>query len=153
MHYFVKVKIGGIAGLIAPLIGKQPADTQIWVLNGHAAAFVKLEGQLYDGGLFGGSSCQLPPHSHRDLKIQYKHSAPTLRSPDFLFGLVRFHLNSLPVYGTPDRSRQRRDKMVEGKAGALTVRRHARKNIFFETDTGDDNPAQGSLSACRQPSS
>ena len=50
MHYSAKVKIGGIAGLIAPLIGKQPPDTQIWVLNGHAPAFVKLEGQLYDGG-------------------------------------------------------------------------------------------------------
>src|SRR5207253_8898579 len=34
MHYVVKVKIGGIAGLLAPLLGKQPADMQIWVLGG-----------------------------------------------------------------------------------------------------------------------
>ena len=50
MHYVVKVKIGGIAGLLAPLLGKQPADMQIWVLGGEAPAFVKFEGSLYNGG-------------------------------------------------------------------------------------------------------
>ena len=50
MHYVVKVKIGGIAGLLAPLLGKQPADMQIWVLEGEAPAFVKFEGPLYNGG-------------------------------------------------------------------------------------------------------
>jgi len=50
MHYVVKVKIGGIAGLLAPLLGKQPADMQIWVLGGEAPAFVKFEGALYNGG-------------------------------------------------------------------------------------------------------
>jgi hypothetical protein len=43
----VKVKIGGIAGLVAPLLGKQPPDTHVWVLTGDAPAFVKLEGPLY----------------------------------------------------------------------------------------------------------
>ena len=50
MHYAVKVKIGGIAGLLAHLAGKQPPDTQIWILGGDAPAFVKLQGQFYDGG-------------------------------------------------------------------------------------------------------
>jgi hypothetical protein len=50
MHYVVKVKIGGIAGLLASLLGKQPADMQIWVLGGEAPAFVKFEGPLYNGG-------------------------------------------------------------------------------------------------------
>src|SRR5207244_4666197 len=50
MHYVVKVKIGGITGLLARVMGKQPPDTQIWVLDGDAPAFVKLEGQFYDGG-------------------------------------------------------------------------------------------------------
>jgi hypothetical protein len=50
MHYAVKVKIGGITGLLAHLTGKQPPDMQIWVLGGYAPAFVKLEGQFYDGG-------------------------------------------------------------------------------------------------------
>ena len=50
MHYVVKVKIGGVAGLLAPILGKQPPDMQIWVLGGEAPAFVKMEGPLYNGG-------------------------------------------------------------------------------------------------------
>jgi hypothetical protein len=39
----VKVRIGGVAGLFAPLLGKQPPDTHVWVLTGDAPAVVKLE--------------------------------------------------------------------------------------------------------------
>ena len=45
-----KVEIGGVAGLLAPLAGKQPQDTHVWILGGDAPAFVKLEGPLYLGG-------------------------------------------------------------------------------------------------------
>jgi len=44
------VKTGGVAGLLAPLVGKQPQDTHVWILGGDAPAFVKLEGPLYLGG-------------------------------------------------------------------------------------------------------
>lgn len=50
LHYVVKIEIGGIAGLVAPLLGKQPPDTQIWVLGGEAPAFVKSEGVSFLGG-------------------------------------------------------------------------------------------------------
>jgi hypothetical protein len=50
VRYVVKVRIGGVAGLVAPLLGKQPPDTHVWVLTGDAPAFVKLEGPLYAGG-------------------------------------------------------------------------------------------------------
>jgi hypothetical protein len=50
MHYVVKVEIGGVTGLLAHLTGKQPPDTQVWVLGGEAPAFVKSEGPLYAGG-------------------------------------------------------------------------------------------------------
>jgi hypothetical protein len=50
MHYVVKVEIGGIAGIFAGLLGKQPPDTHIWVLEGEAPVFVKMEGALYQGG-------------------------------------------------------------------------------------------------------
>jgi hypothetical protein len=50
VRYVVKVKIGGVAGLVAPLLGKKPPDMHVWVLTGNAPAFVKLEGPLYDGG-------------------------------------------------------------------------------------------------------
>lgn len=49
-HYVVKVEIGGLSGLVAPLLGKQPPDTQVWILQGQAPVFVKFEGPLYLGG-------------------------------------------------------------------------------------------------------
>jgi len=50
VHYVVKVDIGGIAGALAPLLGKQPPDTNVWILPGEAPAFVKSEGPLYVSG-------------------------------------------------------------------------------------------------------
>src|SRR5207302_644237 len=50
MHYVVKVEIGGVTGFLARLMGKQPADTHVWVLGGEAPAFVKAEGPLYVDG-------------------------------------------------------------------------------------------------------
>jgi hypothetical protein len=49
-RYVVKVEIGGISGVIAPLIGKQPLDTYIWIAGGSAPGFLKSEGALFDGG-------------------------------------------------------------------------------------------------------
>jgi hypothetical protein len=49
-HYVIKVEIGGLEGKIAPLLGKQPPDIQVWVLGGEAPAFVKMEGPLFYGG-------------------------------------------------------------------------------------------------------
>jgi uncharacterized membrane protein YdjX (TVP38/TMEM64 family) len=49
-HYIVKVEIGGVARLIAPLVGKQPPDSHVWILQGDAPAFVKSEGPLFLGG-------------------------------------------------------------------------------------------------------
>ena len=49
-HYVVKIEIGGLAGLIAPLVGKQPPDTHVWILGGEAPAFVKSEGSMFLGG-------------------------------------------------------------------------------------------------------
>ena len=49
-HYVLKINIGGIAGAIAPIIGKQPPDSHVWVLDGEAPAFVKSEAALAIGG-------------------------------------------------------------------------------------------------------
>ncbi len=48
--YTLKVEIGGLAGLVAPLLGKQPPDSHIWILGGEAPAFVKSEVISYLGG-------------------------------------------------------------------------------------------------------
>jgi hypothetical protein len=49
-HYVGKIEIGGVAGAIAPLLGKNPPDTHVWILGGKAPTFVKFEGPLYSGG-------------------------------------------------------------------------------------------------------
>jgi len=50
MHYVVKVKIGGIPGLIAPLVGKEPPDAHVWILAGDAPAFVRAEQPFFADG-------------------------------------------------------------------------------------------------------
>jgi hypothetical protein len=49
-HYVLKADIGGISGLLAPLVGKQPPDSHVWILEGDAPAFVKSEQSLFVGG-------------------------------------------------------------------------------------------------------
>jgi hypothetical protein len=50
IDYDVKVEIGGIAGAVAHLIGKQPPDTHVWIFGGRAPTFLRFEGVLYEGG-------------------------------------------------------------------------------------------------------
>lgn len=50
IHYLIKVELGGIAGIAAPLLGKQPPDSHVWIMPGEAPAFVRSEGPLYAGG-------------------------------------------------------------------------------------------------------
>jgi hypothetical protein len=49
-HYVAKVNLGGVAAVVAPMIGKQPPDSQIWILGGEVPAFVRSETQAYMGG-------------------------------------------------------------------------------------------------------
>jgi hypothetical protein len=50
IDYTIKVDLGGIAGVVAPMIGKQPPDTHIWILGGDAPAFIKSEVLAFAGG-------------------------------------------------------------------------------------------------------
>jgi hypothetical protein len=50
LHYVIKVEIGGIAGLVAPLLGKRPPDAHIWIEGGESPTFVKSESLAYLGG-------------------------------------------------------------------------------------------------------
>lgn len=49
-RFNVKVEIGGLTGVIAKLLGRQPLDTSVWILGGEAPGFVRSEGQFYEGG-------------------------------------------------------------------------------------------------------
>ncbi|MGD0986736.1 MAG: hypothetical protein ABR874_02925 [Candidatus Sulfotelmatobacter sp.] len=50
MHYVAKVDLGGVAKVVAPIVGKQPPDAQIWVLDGEAPVVLKSETLFYMGG-------------------------------------------------------------------------------------------------------
>ena len=50
IDFDIKIEFGGFTGVVAPLIGKQPADPHVWILGGEAPAFIREEGQLYEGG-------------------------------------------------------------------------------------------------------
>jgi hypothetical protein len=50
IDYVVHVELGGVAGVIAPLVGKEPLDFHVWILAGGDPAFIREEGQLYEGG-------------------------------------------------------------------------------------------------------
>ena len=49
-HYVIKVDIGGLAGVIAPLVGKKPPDSHVWIMTGDVPAFVRAEQAFYVGG-------------------------------------------------------------------------------------------------------
>lgn len=50
MKYDIKVNLGGLTGLVAPLIGKQPADNYVWVSESGLPAVVRVDGALYAEG-------------------------------------------------------------------------------------------------------
>jgi hypothetical protein len=50
IDYVLHIELGGLTGVIAPLVGKEPADFHIWILSGAPPAFIREEGQLYEGG-------------------------------------------------------------------------------------------------------
>ena len=50
VDFVLHVELGGLTGLVAPLIGKQPPDYHIWIFPGPSPAFIREEGPLYEGG-------------------------------------------------------------------------------------------------------
>jgi hypothetical protein len=49
-HYVLKVEIGGIAGRLAPLVGKQPPDSHVWIADGDPPAYLRSDQPLFVGG-------------------------------------------------------------------------------------------------------
>ena len=46
----IGIGAGGIAGLVAPLVGKEPPDSHVWILEGEAPAFVRSRALTFMGG-------------------------------------------------------------------------------------------------------
>lgn len=49
-HYIVKIDIGGVTGVAAKVLGKQPPPAQMWIAAGDAPVFLKSEAALYQDG-------------------------------------------------------------------------------------------------------
>jgi len=49
-HYEIKIELGGVAGVVAPLIGKAPQDLQMWTVGGEAPVMLREQGQLFADG-------------------------------------------------------------------------------------------------------
>jgi len=72
-HFVVKFEIGGIAGAVAPLIGKQPPDTSVWIADGETPVFIKSEGPLYADGPIWRIELTSPVWPE-DIKDKEKHA-------------------------------------------------------------------------------
>lgn len=45
----LKVDLGGVAGFIAPIIGKEPKPTYAWMVDGQIPMFMRIQTQFYEG--------------------------------------------------------------------------------------------------------
>jgi hypothetical protein len=50
IRYLVKLELGGLTGVMAPLLGKKPPETRYWFVIGDVPAFVKFEGAMFLNG-------------------------------------------------------------------------------------------------------
>ena len=46
-RYLVKLEIGGLTGVVASLIGKEPPDLRYWLIPGEVQGFGKFEGAMF----------------------------------------------------------------------------------------------------------
>ena len=47
VRYRVQLELGGLTGLLAPMLGKQPPDLSYWLVRGDVPAFVRFEGPMF----------------------------------------------------------------------------------------------------------
>jgi hypothetical protein len=49
-RFNIHTDIGGIAGVVAPIVGKQPPDIKLWVSGATVPVFVRMDGPFYEQG-------------------------------------------------------------------------------------------------------
>lgn len=49
-HYSIKIDLGGVTAMVAPIVGKAPPDIQVWTIPGDATTFAREQGPLYPEG-------------------------------------------------------------------------------------------------------
>ena len=50
LRFKLHVELGGFAGVVAPMIGKEPPDMSVWISADDVPAFIRSEEPLYLGG-------------------------------------------------------------------------------------------------------
>ncbi len=50
VEWDVKPELGGLTGLVAPIIGRQPPDLHVWIIEGGVPTIVRVDAALYTGG-------------------------------------------------------------------------------------------------------
>jgi hypothetical protein len=50
IQYEVHIDIGGVAGIVAPIVGKQPPDSRVWTARAEVPILVKSDGPVLEGG-------------------------------------------------------------------------------------------------------
>jgi len=63
-HFEGKIELGGVAGVVAPLIGKELPKVQVWILGGEAPTFVREEGPFFEDGPIWRVELTSPVWSH-----------------------------------------------------------------------------------------
>ncbi len=58
--YRIHIDLGGFAGTIAPMMGKQPSDVRIWIMGGEVPTFIKMQGAFFLGGPIWTASITTP---------------------------------------------------------------------------------------------
>ena len=49
-HYVLKAELGGVAGVVAPIIGEQPPDSHVWIVAGEAPGFLRAKQPFFSDG-------------------------------------------------------------------------------------------------------
>jgi hypothetical protein len=49
-RYLVKLEVGGLTGLLASLVGKDPPDLRYWLVDGPVPAFARFQGAMFLNG-------------------------------------------------------------------------------------------------------
>ena len=49
-HFTIRIDLGGVAAIVAPIINKQPPNIQLWIVGSPAPAFAREVGPLYPEG-------------------------------------------------------------------------------------------------------
>jgi hypothetical protein len=49
-RFNIHTDIGGIAGVVAPIVGEQPPDIKMWFVGGAISTFVRMQGPFYQKG-------------------------------------------------------------------------------------------------------